>query len=448
MGATIGTVNKRYISAVNFLDKREIFKQVLDVQHDDDLLDIMELTGRSVPTAMPEFTSFVADALFVNGDTTGESVTGSGTTTVIATTTTATSGYARVNDSVRFSNGKVGRITAISTASTKDQLTIKSVNTGENLTCVSGDTLVFFSNAQGEGSLSPSARRWSQTPYTNLIQIFKDKASITDIQMASQVETSWNGSSYYTYKAIADALMSFRAQISLGFLLERQSTTKFSDASPIASGTDTEGNPIQHQTGLDQYISTYGIIDTLTTPGTVVTADMTDLVNKIIAGKGDSRYWIWGSSASKMVYDLFLKNLGSSNVQPSMRYEMNGKQADFEVDGFTFGGIKFDWKVLGAFNHPVVQATDVAKCAYFVPQGKAKTRDGGNVDRIRVRTMKPGGKTQSQYEFGNDLYSEVLLGKYAPVPTGERSTLEAHFEAHMGLEVLGAQQFVKQTVLA
>jgi len=444
MAASTGQSTKRYVSAINLLDKREIAKGVFDIWNESDFLDVMEQLGQTVPTIVPEYNLYTKDPLFVLGVIDG-APTGSASATITVTLSSGTSGFATINTLVKFPNGKVGRVDSI-TSTAPDVLVIKAIDGGV-LTAADTNKLAFFSNAQGEASSSPTARRFSQTQYSNLIQIFKDQAIITDVQWASQIETvGSDGKPYWTSQAIADSYLSFRSQIALAMIMGRKGVTKFSDASP--SIVDAASSPIQTTMGLDEYTTTYGISDTLTTPGTPILADIESLVSQIKAVRGATNYWGWSGSAPKMKYDILMKNLGSSNVQWSMRYNSNGKDMDFTVDSFNFGGIKFNLKVLDIFDHPqtvnYTGGTDIMKSMYFVPADKIMTMAGNKVDRLRIRTMKSGGLNDK----GNGIYSEVHTGKLAENPTDDASVLKVHFESKQGLEACGVQHFVKQVVLA
>ena len=74
--------------------------------------------------------------------------------------------------------------------------------------------------------------------------------------------------------------------------------------------------------------------------------------------------------------------------------------------------------------------------AYFLPMNQIKTDVSGNtVDRFRLRYMAGNGVDLK--------YRETLTGNMAPVPTNSSSYLEVAYEAVMGLEILGAEQFAK-----
>ena len=83
MPGTIGGLSKSYVSSIEFLDQREILNKVLDITNEElSFIDVMELTGRSKPTSVPEYHHFVNEELYVLATVTA--VTGSGTTGIAA----------------------------------------------------------------------------------------------------------------------------------------------------------------------------------------------------------------------------------------------------------------------------------------------------------------------------------------------------------------------------
>jgi len=53
-------VSKQFISSVSFLDQREILNKLLDVTNEEySFLDVMEMMGQSVQTAVPEYHNFI-----------------------------------------------------------------------------------------------------------------------------------------------------------------------------------------------------------------------------------------------------------------------------------------------------------------------------------------------------------------------------------------------------
>jgi len=433
MPGTLGNLTKSYVSSVNFLDQREILNKILDITNEESsFLDVMELTGRSNPTSVPTYHHFVNEELYVLATVTA--VTGSGTTQVSATIDADAYAYVNVGELVLVTSGKVGMVTSKAGSNT---IVIKSVD-ASTLSVTAADKISFFSNAAGEGSLSPDAKRWGATKYYNQVQIFKGKFSITDIQKASKVEVEFQGKPFYMYKGQHESLMKFRGDISSALMFGRMSTTQFSDASPAL--IDAEGKPVQTTAGLDQYVTTYGIDQSLLTAGTVTLSDISTLTQTLNKARAPQEYFLFVGTTMNIALDNLFNNLGNSALlSQGARFQIAGKQLELGIDSVKIYGRTFHKKYLPILDHKnIVNFTggpNFKDSAYGAPATKQKTNDGQMIDRLGVRFMNGDG---------TDLkYREILLGGLAPVPTNERSVLEIHYESVQGLQVLGANHFFK-----
>jgi hypothetical protein len=437
MPGSIGAINKQYVSSTAFLDQREILNKVLDITNEEaSFLDVIELTGRSKPTSVPEYHHFVNEELYVLG--TVSAITGSGTTAITADLNTATSASAypfiNAGELVLFPDGKVGYVTGKSASKT---LNIRSID-GTNLTLTASQSISFFSNAAGEGSLSPAAKKWGLTKYANQVQIFKGKFEITDIQKASKVEVEFQGKPFFMYKGQHESLMKFRNDISAALIFGRKSTTKFEDASP--SLVDAESKPVQTTMGLDQYVTSLGSDLSLLTAGSVALADVSALTQLLNKNRAPQEYFLFVGTTQNIYWDNLFNNLGNSALlSQGARFQIAGKEVDLGIDTVKIYGRTYYKKYLPILDHKnIVNFTggyNAKDAAYGVPASKVKTNDGGMVDRMQVRYMAEGG---------TDLkYREILLGGLAPVPTNERSVLEVHYSSVQGLEILDAQNCFK-----
>lgn len=436
MPGTLGDINKRYVSSINFMDQREILNKILNITNEESsFLDVMELTGRSNPTSVPQYYHFVNEELYVLA--TVSAVTGSGVSATTGTTLTATidaaaAAYVNVGELVMFPNARVGYVAS----KTGNNLVIRSVDS-TTLTLVAPATISFFSNAAGEGSLSPEAKRWGAERYYNQVQIFKGQSKITDIQKASKVEVEFQGKPFFMYKSQHESLMKFRGDISAALMFGRMSSTQFSDASPVL--TDAEGKAVQTTAGLDQYVTTYGIDQSLLTAGTVTLADIQTLTQTLNRARAASEYFLFVGTTMNIALDNLFNNLGNSALlSQGARFQITSK-LDLGIDSVKIYGRTFHKKYLPLLDHRnIVNYTggpNFKDSAYGAPATKIKTNDGQMLDRIGVRYMAGDG---------TDLkYREILLGGLAPVPTSERSELSIHYESVQGLEVLGANTFFK-----
>ena len=431
MPGQIGVYDKKYVSSVNFLDQREILNKVLDITNEESsFLDVMELTGRSTPTSVPTYHHFVNEELYVVG--TASAVTGSGTTSLTATIDATAASYVNVGELVLFPNANVGYVFS----KTGSNIVIKSVDAA-NLTLVATNKISFFSNAAGEGSLSPDAKRWNVTKYYNQVQAFKGKFSITDIQKASKVEVEFQGKPFFMYKGQHESLMKFRGDISAALMFGKMSSTQFSDANPAL--VDSEGKPVQTTAGLDQYVTSYGINQSLLTAGSLSLADVQSLTQKLNAERCPSEYFLFTGTTQNIAWDNFFNALGNGSiVSQAARFDVQSK-LDLGIDSVKIYGRTYHKKYLPILDHKNIVAfaggPNFKDAAYGAPATKQKTVDGQMVQRIGVRKMEGDG-----LDLG---YREILLGGLAPIPTNERSVLEIHYESVQGLEVLGANQFFR-----
>lgn len=437
MPGSIGGITKQYVSSIDFLDQREILNKVLDITNEEaSFLDVIELTGRSKPTSVPEYHHFVNEELYVLGAV--SAVIGSGTTAITADLDTATSAaafpFVNVGELVLFPNGGVGYVTGKSANKT---LNIRSVD-ASTLTLVSGGRISFFSNANGEGSLSPSAKKWGVIKYANQVQSFKGKFEVTDIQKASKVEVEFQGKPFYMYKGQHESLMKFRNDISAALMFGRRSVTKFSDTSPLL--VDAESKPVQTTMGLDQYVTSLGSDISLLTAGSVALADISALTQLLNRRRAPQEYFLFVGTTQNIYWDNLFNNLGNSALlSQGARFQIAGKEVELGIDTVKIYGRTYYKKYLPILDHQnIVNFTggyNAKDAAYGVPASKVKTQDGGMVDRMQVRYMAEGGT-----DFK---YRETLLGGLAPTPTNERSVLEVHYSSIQGLEILDAQNCFK-----
>jgi hypothetical protein len=217
--ATTGAMNKKYISAIAYLDQREIEKSAIDIQNEDDFLDFFITSSRYEPSGMFDYHNFVNEALFLVLIVQDAAIVGSGTPTVSFNLSPGTSGYIRQWDTVIMPNGKQAVVFAL-TKATQDNVTLKAVD-GSNLTLADTNKLAVISNAQVEKSAAQASRRYSWTKYMNKIQIFREADEITDVQKASKVELNFKGQPYVMMVQHAQKMQSLRAQIAAQCLAGR-----------------------------------------------------------------------------------------------------------------------------------------------------------------------------------------------------------------------------------
>jgi hypothetical protein len=445
MALSYNTVDKKFISAINYMDKREILGKILDIHSEQScFLDVMEMFGAMKPSKATTFHYHVNDELYTLGkvnDATPPSAANPYTITLDSTA------MARIGDIVLLPAAAAATTdtvrTAIVTAISGADITLKSVD-GANISLADDAQLAFFSGAYGEGSGYPSARRYSATPYSGQLQIFKDAFKITDIQWGSEVEVEFNGKPYVFKKAEYETALKFRADISNSLLLSEPTAETFGSNSPTL--TDANGNTVSTHRGLDSWITTQGgIRDAANT-----TLDLTDWkrVNASLdAVRAPKKYLVLaGTSWNQKNDDLFLNLGGSASITTTGAVWNIGKDINLDLQTFTLYGRSFAKKPMDWFNHTSVidytGAPTIADAAYFVPVDKIKTLDGGMEDRICVRYLVGENGQDTKFRV------KVLDGLKAGDSGVEEDTIKVLYSATMGLQVLGTKHFVKQVVTA
>lgn len=447
MAFSQGVVTKKIVSSILYMDTREIRKDVVDVQGDYGIDSLMIDSKRYTPTDQPQYHNFTNENVLevLQFDTAG--VAGSGTPTL--TVTVNTSGFARRGDKFLFSNGKVGMINSnITTASGKDSFTITSVD-GTNLTAIAGDKIAPNGLVVGEKSLEVPALVYGQTKYFNQIEILSDKISMSDVQMKSKVEV---GDGYYMYTQAFAQAKSFKLKLNSSLIGGVKSINQYGTSTPTL--TDKDGNSVQTTGGLYNEINTYGIADSVATPGTVLMSDIDDLCDQILAVHGPANYLNLCPDSAWRKYDDMFKNLGSSGVT-SARLNMDGNDVDYNVNKFTKGKFTFEFGSLSILDHPEVfnfaGSSAIGKSIMGVPKDKVKTESsasGGTsslLPRVGIRYM-PNPK--ANLNQGTEYIQEFETGGLAKIPTSSEQVLNIHFLSRQGMEVLGAKHMFRQIVSA
>lgn len=450
MAVSQGTMNKAFVSAIDFLDQRDIDPKIYDVARDRSLVDVMSLVGRYKPCTMYNYHNFINNNVWETA--TVSSVTTTGLAQIQFAVSTG-SGYPRVGDLIKTSNsnnvGKQARIQAVSLASGVATLTVRTPN-NVPFFATTNDIVSFQSNAYGEGSGTPTNRKYAVTKYFNLIQIFKEIDNITDVQKVAKIEVEVNGDYHILPYQIVQKLTYMKGIISAQMIAGIQSGTQFGDSNPFLA--DADGNPIQTTGGLDWYVTTYGINDSVATLGTLALTDLDEIIDNWIAAKAPLDQMAFSGIKPKRAFDKLVKNLGSSGIT-SVRLVLDGNSADFNVDHLSYSGAEMDFVYLPIIDHPQLfgptLTPDINGSFYWVPKDQIQTVGGGMEPRMQIRhTDSPfmGGGTSANGS-SNGIISEWRLGALAGVPTDGIAHLQTNWYTAQGLECIGVQHFQKYRVV-
>lgn len=450
MAVTQGTLNKAFVSAIDFLDQREIDPNIYDQSRDRAFTDIMKIVDRRKPTSMPTYHNFVNNDVYEVG--TVSAVTSTGLAQIVFTINTAAT-FPRKGDLIKSSNtnnvGKQARVQAVSFGSGTATLTVRSV--GGNAApfyATVNDTISFGSNAFAEKSDAPTNRRYGLTKYYNQTQIFREVDEITDIQKVSKIEVEVNGDYHILPYQHIQKVIKMNGDISVQMLAGTQSTTLFSDSNPFLADPDS-GLPIQTTGGLDWYVTTYGISDTAAVLGTFGFTELDEIIDNFIANKAPLDHMVFMGSRAYRIISKFLKQLGSSSVD-SRRLNVDGKTFDFNVEQLSYGGYTFDFIHIPIFDHPqLFSATlspDINGSLYFVPKDQVETVDNGRQPRMQIRYQESPfgiGKNGSN----NGVMAEWRTGALAEIPTSSVAQLHTDWYTAQGLECIAVKHFQKYRIV-
>jgi hypothetical protein len=459
MAVSTGNMVKSFVSAIDFLDQRDIDPNIYDQSRDRAFTDIMKIVNRTKPAKMFFYNNFVNQDVYEVA-TVASVTSGSGTPTVVFVINTATT-FPRVGDLIKTSNaaniGKQARIQVVSGTS----LTVQSVD-NSNFTVTAGDKIQFGSNAFAEQSTAPTNRRYGLTKYYNTIQIFREVDEISDVQKVAKIEVNVGGDYHILPYQTVQKVIKLNGDISVQMLagtpsaasLTTSNNTMFTNAAPANSSPllsdPVTGLPIQTTGGLDWYVTTYGISDQASVLGTFGFVELDEIIDNFIANKAPTDMMVFMGSRAYRLISKFLKQLGSSSVD-SRRLSVDGKSFDFNVEHLSYGGYEFDFVHVPIFDHPqLFSATlvaDVNGSMYFVPKDQVDTVDNGRQPRMQIRYTPTPFMGSAANKSSNGMITEWRTGALAEIPTSSTMQLHTDWETAQGLECLAVKHFQKYRVI-
>lgn len=450
MAVSQGTMIKSFVSAIDFLDQRDIDPKLYDVARDRALTDVMKLVGRYKPATMMNYHNFVNNNVWETAHI--SAVTSTGLAQIQFTIDTAT-GFPRKGDLIKTTNanniGKQALVTNVTTASGTATLTVRTPNNVPFYATI-GDTVGFQSNAVAEKSDTLASRRYQVTKYFNLIQGFREADDISDVQKVTKVEVEINGDYHYLPYQLIQKVTSLNGQISAQMIAGVQSTTQFGDTNPFLTDPGGNGLPVQTTGGLDWYITTYGISDQVATLGTITLTDLDAIIDNWIANKAPLDQMAFHGIKPKRAFDKLVKNLDSSGIT-SVRLILDGNEANFNVDHLSYSGAEMDFVYLPIIDHPQLfgpsLTPDINGSFYWVPKDQIETVGGGMEPRLQIRYTPTPFAGSSANMSSNGYITEWRTGALAGVPTSSVVNLHTDWYTMQGLEAIGVQHMQKYRVV-
>lgn len=417
--------------------------KVLDLYDEmDTIVDIMQSTGRYVPTSQETFIYHVNQRLHRAAQSAGIlAQPAAGATSTVAVT--AGSVKPRVGDIMLTP----GRFRSLVTAVSGNNVTVKPLNNTlvahEALTA--STRLTFFSNAYAEGTDVSGGYVYTTTQYSNNIQIIKGNFSVTDLQAMTKVEVEFEGKNYYFIKGQADAFNRFKMDVAYTLLLGERSNNL----------TDAAGNTVRTTQGLEKSVRGSGIqLPLVTTAFVDFEDDFRDFNRAIDQARGPQEYWMWNGPQISNYFDDWLaqkdplKNGGI--VYNSFGQGDQKKRAiDLGFDSFRIYDRTFHKKKLTALDNVELTAASgftYPTTMFLIPASKIKcNHDGEMKDRFRVRYLEAPQNSGINVASSKEYY-EVLTGGLAPIPTSSKMELNIAYQTWQGPEFLGLEHFAINTI--
>ena len=423
------------------LDFRNILEGVVDITDEGGtFIDILEATGKFVPTTDEDFYSYTNDWLFTTLTVTGAG--GSGAVTA------GTTGTVTVTSATAAGNLKRGDIIHI--PATQDSVMVASVSgavitfavasDGSAVTIANNAILTVPYSLIPEGSSSADEPEIDLQRRQNRINVIESSTSASDFRTAAKtVVDLGNGEKGIIYKDQHDLMMKHRGKESFSLLTGKYHTY---DAADTGFARD-----VRSSRGLDDYVVNYG--------GNVHTAS-----NAASAGVfGGFDEVDWATYSRKLdkarapkegmlmcggAFGADWDNLWKDDVKQSgINFSVFGKgdgakrALDLGVSSVHIFDRTYHKFAADTLDHQYVTSTTGSiydKAAYFIPAGKIKA-GGKMVDRMRVRYLNLG-------QYGGGRLLEKRLGGLNPgQATSRDNKIEWAYTSWIGLEVNGTQHF-------
>lgn len=425
------------------LDFRNILEGVVDITDEGGtFIDIMEATGKFVPTTDEDFFSYTNDWLFTTITVTGAGGSGAvaaGTTGTV-TVTTNVSSLLKQGDIIHVPATQESVMVVSATNVANSVITFATASDGSGVNIAANAVLAVPYNLIPEGSSSADEPEVDLQRRTNRINIIESSTSASDFRTAAKtVVDLGNGEKGIIYKDQHDLFMKHRGKESFSLLTGKYATF---DAADTGFARD-----VRSSRGLDDYIVNYGgNVHTATNAasagifGGFDEADWATYSRKLDKARAPKEGMLMTGGAFGVDWDnLWKDDIKQSGINFSMFGKGNGKQRaiDLGVSSVHIFDRTYHKFAAATLDHQYVTSTTGSiydKAAYFIPAGKIKA-GGKMVDRMRVRYLNLG-------QYGGGRLLEKRLGGLNPTQATSRDNkIEWSYTSYIGLEVNGTQHF-------
>jgi hypothetical protein len=442
-------MSQRYISsaayfnsgAVGDMEFRNILKGVVDVTDEaGTFMDVLELSGRFVPTTDQTFFSYTNDWLFSTltvAAAGGASIAAGATGTVTVTSATAAAKLKRGDILEAPATGVQMMVVSVSGAA----LTVATPDDAGGATAFANDAVLTVAfNVIPEGGSSGDEPEIDLVKRTNQINIIESSTSVSDLRAAAKTVVDFgDGEEGVIYKDQHDVYTKHKGKEGFNFLM-----SKHRNYAAVDSGFAKDAKTTR---GLNSYIQDYGgITHTASNAGSTGFSgagfDDVDVFNfsrKLDKARAPKEGMLMCGGDFGASFDKIYSAQVNASVDFSMFGEGDAKKRilDLGVGGVHLYDRTYVKMASPTMDHQYVTSTTgslYAKTAFFIPSGKIKA-GGSMVDRMRGRYLELG-------QYANGRLKEKVLGGLAPGGATERANkVEWAYTSWVAPEINGTQHF-------
>lgn len=366
--------------------------------------------------------------------------------------------YVRVNDVVRFPNGKMAKVTVKDVSFTPHRITLKPLLATVDLGTITSGTVVFDAgNSWGEGTGRPDSVTSWLFKWENFFQIQKEQFGITGSELTNATHATQGGKDGVFSIETARTMQRFHRRIGKMYIFGQQSEN--------SDTTSATGYDVYARTtgGLDELVSTDGNIDVYT-PGSYTKADFDNVASiynqqrpgtkNIMVASGYTHYTsiqnslttIFGTNTNGawLVAEKGLKNMYGSSYSEHVSSEDMSYYSGFNcahVGGFDFCFTTLP--ELSAVSSGGATGFAFPTYGYFFPAGLSTDKNGGQT----VPTVGYAWKAKNGYsrEMVVNYRSGSGVGgdQWGPA-TNANDVLEFEMTAELAFNAARPNQIVRQ----
>jgi hypothetical protein len=314
------------------------------------------------------------------------------------------------------------------------------MNASQNVrtAAVVGTSAVFFGNAHSEKSVATESRIPKVTEITNYLTQTREKYDVSDHEMQSKVEFSFEGKNYLIYLGMDETNMRFEMQEEMNQLI----------GETAASLTDPDTTlAVRSSQGLIPKIQDNGITGEYFGKPTLDTFDEIEL--RVDANQGDSEYYVGLGLRADQALRRFLVDFAQNGDNGITFAGMNAQQLGINFTQAQMGSRKYNFHVWTCLTHgPSLGAAGMpyGDMMIGIPMGTTKRpaigdQTGGYVPYLSQTYAPPKGGVTGDKLVPEDMFAWQTGALADPAPTDATMEKVIHMTSNKGLEAYCLDKF-------